>query len=162
MKSKEIGVQKIQMYCGMIEDRFKALESASRLVHEAMKTQIEKQVKIDLGVYEMIAERDACKERLDELDKQLKKYEGNYNNNGLINQEVERRIQTASPLRKLQNKRKRMTDELKLCGVMEEVRSIFTSADELVAKLTGEMDVDKMLGNLKAINGKVEEATHEL
>jgi len=127
----QLGIKMIEMYCKMIEDEFGPLEKrVEERVTQAIKDEVEKQVKIDLGIYEMYMQKEALQLQINEIEKKLKKYENREYEGGwrssLIEREVSKRLNKLNePLTKIQEARDSIIKKVKLTGVSTDVKEIF-------------------------------------
>jgi len=134
--AKPIGMGKINMYCEMLDDKFKPMEQCCEIAESENTDEVEKQVKIDIGVYDLFAEREAILIRKKEIDNKLEKYEGSYRYTGLIGKEVERRLSQISPLQKLKREKENLKNRIKLAGVQDDITALFDEVGDILSKYT--------------------------
>lgn len=145
MASKGMSLQMINMYIDLVEADFKGLERELSQGSNKIRDEVEKQVKQEWGIYELLAELEACKHRIEEIEDKTERYlkktwvgkpEGGSSHESLLNAEVDRRMGQANlPLQKILDKKKELIREIKLSSVPAEVRMVFEQIPQLLLEL---------------------------
>ena len=137
----QLGIKMIEMYCKMIEGEFIPLEAKIEgRITESIKDEVEKQVKMDFGIYEMYMQKEALNLQINEIDKKLRKYENREYQDGyrdsLIEREVRKRVNKLNePLAKIEEAKERIIKQVKLTGVSTDIKDIFDRIGNEIASL---------------------------
>jgi hypothetical protein len=142
MASKGVGIGLIEKYEKMVQGDFAGLEARLTARTDGIKELVTKQVRIDLGVYDLYAEKAALKKRLQEVRQSLKDVEdkswdratGNYVSP--IEQEVKRRLDFANaPLHEVRRTKESLIRQIQLSGVGAEIKDVFTALPKVLSEL---------------------------
>lgn len=148
-KSSLLSVTHMNMYCDMVERKFKPLIGMLEKLNAAKSCEIETQVKKDFGIYDLVIEKKALEVRLAEvkskvsefMDKQSGYRDGNYRNNmpSQVEEETKRRMDLLNePLMVAKAERESMLDQIKLATAGAEVKAIFERLEMMIAQKTEE------------------------
>ena len=138
---KQLGIQMIEMYVGMIRAEFGPLMAELNVREMAIKEQVEEQVKRKFGIYDLMMEREHLKLQLAEIDGRLSSWE----NGSYIGEKYTTKIEYAveAEMGKLRNglgkKIKEVKSEsiksIRLMGTSDEVAGIFTDIGRQIADM---------------------------
>lgn len=138
MASKKIGVQMIEMYCGMIKERLKPALSVLDQRNELYKKLATVKAKKELGIYDAYVERFKLKTRLDELEKQIREVERQKHVDGEyrspLSMKVDEIVETlkTEEEKEVANVYKQVMWDVKMMGVDEDVRRIMLGLDDIL------------------------------
>ncbi len=142
---KQLGIQMIEMYVGMIRDEFQPLMAELNVREMAIKEQIEARVKKDFGIYDMMMEREALKLQLAEIDNRLSSWEKRTYMYGKYTTKIDYAVE--AEMEKLRNGLGKQIQEVKseaiksvrLIGTSDEVVNIFKDISKQVADMSGQL-----------------------
>lgn len=150
--AKPLGVTMIQMYEGMIKADFDPLVTRLEARTAMVRTEVDRQVKVDMGVYALYEEKAALTVRVNELTREIADAErqvydksaGNFVSP--IAKEVNRRLAIANtPLTEVRDVRDSLLRSIKLAGVGGDVKSTFDALPGLLKELSGKYgDLDPL------------------
>lgn len=137
-----LGVTHIKMYEEMIERRFSPIITVLNARNKSVDREIATQVKKDLGIYDLMAEKEAIMLRLKEIERDLVSYtekEYGYVNGkygtlpSLLEREITRRVEEKNkPLCEIKKIKAEMLDEIRLSTAGTEVKAIFEKMDKIL------------------------------
>lgn len=142
--AKPLGPQMIEMYVDMIKQDFDPLITRLKNRTHGLKPKITKQVKIDLGIYELYQEKAALNVRLDEIKSRLAEFEvtqpewrdGDGSWRSRIDKEVAERMDAVNePLTEAITTRGRLIREIKLSGIGEDIKTTFDALPGILKDL---------------------------
>jgi len=151
MGKTKLGINLITMYEKMINEDFDPLVIRLQARTKGIEQKVETQVKKDLGVYKLFAERAALKERLKEIEKTLEKVERRAWASGgrgisIIDREVENRLKVLNaPLEQVKARRDELVRQVKLSGIGADIKAVFDAVPGVLA------DLSRAYKNLPAI-----------
>jgi hypothetical protein len=141
--SRQLGITQINMYVDMVNAEFAPIISALENRTGSLRTSICEQVKKDLGVYDLLAEKAALEERIKEIEEQTQKFTKNEYDaqvshyRSKIDAEVEKRIEFLNrPLGEAKARRDGIIKRIKLSSAVPEIRTMFEEIGKEVAKIT--------------------------
>ncbi len=141
--SRQLGITQINMYVDMVQAEFAPVISVLEGRTGSIKPSICEQVKKDFGIYELLAEKAALEERINEIEEQTGKYTkneydaqvGHYRTK--IEAEVEKRIELLNkPLGEAKARRDGIIKRIKLSSAVPEIRTMFEEIGKEVEKIT--------------------------
>jgi len=143
-KMSKLSVTMRQKYQEMIERRFEPILAAAEQLENRLEEGIAREVRKELGIYELHQEKTALELRLKEIEEQLHRYEEGkhgYRHDSLVYQEVQRRLEERSTVKKsLKEQKRSLIDQVWLMGESSELQEIFRKIDnEIVPELTAEL-----------------------
>lgn len=138
---KQLGIQMIEMYVGMICDEFHPLMAELSVREMAIKEQVETQVKRKFGIYDLMMEREHLKLQLAEIDSKLSLWEGRTYIAGKYTTKIEYAVE--AEMVKLRNGLGKQIQEaqsaaikgIRLMGTTNEVVGIFKDISKQVADM---------------------------
>jgi hypothetical protein len=138
--AKNLGINMINMYVGLIEEEFKPIIQELESQAHGFKEELEIQVKKDFGIYELYAEKYAIEKRLDEIKDKLLDYERDQWIDGQwqprLKAEVARRLEKSNvPLHQVKKDQNDLIKKIKLCGAIGDIQDVFNQVSETVAGL---------------------------
>jgi len=145
--AKAIGVKAIEMYEGMINEDFGPLITILRSRTDGIAGAVRKQVKKDLGIYDLLAEKAALEERIKEIDEKTNDLtekvghytSGRYTTSCVLDDEVnERLLEMNKELRAAKEARNSMIRRVRLSGVTADIQAVFTEAAKVIEQLAEE------------------------
>lgn len=140
--SRQLGITQINMYVDMVKAEFAPVIAILEGRTEGMKPYIGEQVKKELGIYELLAEKAALEERISQIEKLTESYVkqkydievGGYRCR--LDAEVQKRIELLNrPLAEAKATRDAIIKQIKLASAVPEVKSMFEEIGNEVAKL---------------------------
>lgn len=139
---KQLGIQMIEMYVGMIRDEFQPLMAELNVREMAIKEQIEVRVKRKFGIYDLMMEREHLKLQLAEIDSKLSSWEKNQYIEGKFTTKIDYAV--GVEMGKLRNGLGKQIQEVKseaiksirLMGTSNEVVNIFKDISKRVADMS--------------------------
>jgi len=138
-----LGVKQIEMYSEMIAEKFQPIVGLLEGRTAGAKDGISQQVKKDLGVYDLLAEKAALQERINEIDRTTtdilhRQYLVGTGWASKLDAEINKRMEEMNPLlTEIKNERQALINEIKLAGVSDQVIALFTKLDDRM-KVLGE------------------------
>jgi Mg2+ and Co2+ transporter CorA len=140
--SRQLGITQINMYVDMVTAEFAPVITALEGRTESIRAVICEQVKMDLGIYELLAEKAALEERINEIEERTAKYTKNeYDPHALmyrcrIDAEIEKRIELLNqPLGEAKARRDSIIKQIRLSSAVPEVRAMFEEIGKEVTKI---------------------------
>ena len=138
---KQLGIQMIDMYVGMLRDEFQPLMAELNVREMAIKEQVEEQVKKDFGIYDLMMEREHLKLQLAEIESRLSSWEGRTYIAGKYTTKIEYAVE--AEMEKLRNglgkqiqaAQSEAIKSIRLMGTSNEVVNIFKEIGKQVADM---------------------------
>lgn len=139
---KGLSMGMIQMYIGLIEDEYEPLINMLQAKTEAVKPDIEKQVKVDMGIYDLLMEKTAVETRLSEIKKKLSDLVGSYyDTTSCVQSEINKRLLDMNmPLKQAMASKEAALKKIKLMGAGDDVKQIFETLASEVALMAKEFE----------------------
>lgn len=143
-KMSKLSVTMRQKYQEMIERRFEPILATARQVENRLEEGITREVRKELGIYELHQEKVALELRLKEIEEQMDKYEGGqhrYRSDSLVYKEVQRRLEERSTvIKSLEEQKRSLIDQIWLMGESSGLQEIFRKIDdEIIPKLAAQV-----------------------
>lgn len=138
---KMLGIKSVEMYVGMIKDDFDPLINSLVARGAGIEEEVEKQVKIDFGVYKFYQEKAALELRLREINTKLgefetKTYSEDKRYESKIDREKRKRVDELNgPLLESTKVRDDLIRQVKLSGVGDDLKNVFEGLSIVVAEL---------------------------
>jgi hypothetical protein len=150
MGKTKLGISMVKMYEEMIQADFQPLIIRLEARTRGIEPALEKQVKKDLGVYELFAEKAAHETRLKEIERELEKLGmETYQRNSNIRNEMQARLKVLNePLEQVKASRDNLIRQIKMSGVGADVKAVFDAVPGVLE------DLGKKFGKLPAITEK--------
>ena len=147
--AKALGIKQIEMYENMIEEDFAPLITILRSRTMGIRGSVEKQVKKDFGVYDLLAEKAALTERIVEIEKQTKKLtetRGHHNTTSgkweyisEIDKEVNRKLEELNePLSTARKSKDEVVRGIRLSSIPTDIKTLFTRSEKILKQLNKE------------------------
>jgi DNA-binding transcriptional MerR regulator len=147
--ARPLGPNMIHMYVDMIQQDF--LPIITRLKNRTLgiKSKVERQAKIDLGIYELYRERAALEVRMKEIRETLQQYENNSPEwkdasgswRSRLQKEIDDRLQAINqPLEEVVATQEGLIRRIRLSGIGEDIKAIFDDMPAMLAELSGKFE----------------------
>jgi len=149
-----LSIKQVEMYSEMITEKFQPIVELLEGRTSGAKDVVSKQAKKDLGVYDLLAERAALTERIEEIDRATndiihKQYLTGMGWTCKLDVEIEKRLENMNPLlTEIKNERQALINEIKLSGVSDQVIALFEKLDDrmkVLAEKAGKLPPIKIL-----------------
>ena len=150
MGNTGLGIQKIEMYIQMVENKFAPLlnELQSRMSIEKFNAEIE--VRKEFGIYDLTVKRSKLQMELDEIERQLKSFEKTTRKTipgvgtrwvSPIDDAVDAKLQQRKHqvYKEVEWAVEKIKDSIRLAGASDDVQRVFKSLDDTVTKLSAKV-----------------------
>jgi len=147
--AKTLGIKQIEMYENMIKEDFAPLITILTSRTTGIEDKVEKQVKKDLGVYDLLAEKAALEERIKEIEQKTKSLtgknfhkeaNGRFISTSELTEEIDRRLEELNePLSTAKKAKNEIIREIRLSSVPTDIKTIFTRSGKIIKQLTKEI-----------------------
>jgi len=154
--AKALGIKQIEMYEHMIIEDFAPLITILESRTAGIQDSVTKQVKKDMGIYELLAEKAALKERIKEIESKTERLtkdtyhrdpDGNNTWISELSSETNRRLEELNePLSTATEAKKEIVREIRLSSVPTDIKTIFARSGKIIKQLS------KEVAKLPAIN----------
>ena len=135
--AKMLGVQQIQMYENMIREEFDPLILILTARGDSVRDQIVHEVKEKLGLFKLWVQQTAIREKLNEITARINELTDKQYHDGTYLSRVEKEVavrmeELNKPLKEAKGQLALLIKQIRLAGVAEDVKNIFTAVDQLV------------------------------
>jgi len=147
--AKTLGIKQIEMYENMIKEDFAPLITILTSRTTGIEDKVEKQVKKDLGVYDLLAEKAALEERIKEIEQKTKSLtgknfhkeaNGRFISTSELTEEIDRRLEELNePLSTAKKAKNEIIREIRLSSVPTDIKTIFTRSGKIIKQLAKEI-----------------------
>ena len=143
---QRLGVTMINMYCNMIEEKFKEVLHLARLKDSAIRQEAILKAAQANGLKDLMDKRGQLQKRLNEIKDILSGWEENRHNNGKyckrIEEEADQYMPTGdSQVNIVQNACERVKEDIKLSGLSGDVQKIFTQLPATLRSLEKKLKI---------------------
>jgi len=152
----KLGITMIEMYVKMVRDEFAPLVSEIEMHESNLRDEVEIKVKKKLGVLKLYEEKAALTYRLGEINAKLDKYERHAHVDGygrmtIIDRMVKdhMRMHSNGVSNTINTARDGAIKEIRLSGISGDIKKVFDSIPDIIAKLTKALPVPKKVKQLK-------------
>lgn len=141
MAKAKVGVQMIEMYCGMVKEKFNPILRALDIRKSNLKRVATVEAKKKLGIYELYVEKFKYEHRLREINEELKSYEDRSLIKGQWESKLESAIeQTLKDMESLEVKDiisvyDKIIWDLKMMGVDDTTKAVLSNLDKIITDL---------------------------
>ena len=138
---KQLGIQMIDMYVGMIRDEFEPLMAELNVREMAIREQVEEQVKRKFGIYDLMMEREHMKLQLAEIDSKLSSWENRTHIEGKFTTKIDYAVEAEMEKRRnglgklIEKAKSDAIKSIRLMGTTNEVVGIFKDISKQVADM---------------------------
>ena len=144
---KEMGVQKIEMYCKMIEEQFDPIESTLKVHQDRVRKEVEVDALKELGIYELHMRCAQLRLELQEQERQLASWTTTTRDEktGVYKSAVQRAVDEKMKGRlngipqQVHKVKQDLLFRIKLAGVAEDVKNVFEDLSKAVAGLSDQV-----------------------
>jgi len=148
-----IGIDKINMYVGLVNDEFGPLLRAIQADEAELKEHLTREARKELGIYDLHKEKIETELRLEEIKEQLNVYEELKFYNGIgrtskLDMLIKDKINAHSNgvNKQIKDAHKKAVKAVKLSGIPEDVAKIFEEMPKEIKKLETILKKRKQIG----------------
>lgn len=142
MAQKQMGINMIEMYVNMVKEEFEPLMAQLNARETVMRSNMEVEVRKELGIYNMTIKKHKLQAELDELNRQLKEFEDKkhydkYGYSSRISQVVDAKMaERKNGIRvEIESLRDHMIKRIKLAGLTGDIKQAFDDLPKLIEPL---------------------------
>lgn len=135
----------LEMYMTMIEEEFGPILRMISAAEATKREQITRDVRMSLGIYELYSERLQLKDRLAEIDNQLKDYESKRHTpsgfKSMVDEMVEDRMRSATHGigQQIRDLKDSAIKKIRLVGCPVPITNVFNDLPKKVEELSGQL-----------------------
>lgn len=144
--AKQLGVKQIEMYVGMISKEYQPLLDEVAYLEQQEQQAVRATAMRNVGLYTVLEEVKKCEAKLELLHQEQKRLTGQHHQwwekgeateTSPLGAEI-RRLSRISPTvgEQVRCAKEQAIKNIKLCGITEDVKDIFTRNEEIIANLT--------------------------
>lgn len=148
-----MGIDKINMYVGLIDDEFGPLLRAIQADEADLKILLTREARKELGIYDLHKEKIEIEMRLEEVKEQLNTYEELKFFEGIgrtskLNELVKDKVNEYGNgvNRKIKDAHKEMVKRIKLSGISEDISKVFKDLPKRIKQLEITLSNRKRIG----------------
>jgi len=150
-----IGIDKINMYVGLVNDEFGPLLRAIQADEAELKEHLTREARLDLGIYDLHKEKIEISLRLAEIEDQLKEYEKPQFITGIVGRTCKLDMLVKDKMdahsnganKKIKDAHKEMVKRIKLSGISEDIAKVFKDLPKEIKKLETTLKKRKQIGH---------------